>query len=340
MGRRKPSMDDVAAAAGVSRITVDRVLNGRGGVKPETEKQVIAAAKSLGVDRALNMVPTRILRIGVVLQNNTNSYYAKLREGFVRTVQQYKRYNIRVSFWYFEQITPEAAIRTLNKAAAECEGLVVILFDNPAVVEKVTEIAARMPVVTVASDLPNTGRVDYVGSNALQEGRTAGALMGRFLGREGGDVMIIVGFHQLLEHEQREVGFRSVLRRNYPNCEIVACFQSYEQEDIRKDFRKLLQQFPGLKGIYNMSVGNPVLGEELKAIGRDQEVVIITHTVTPERVALMNDGVIDAIIDREPFMDARRAIEIQLYKAGRFAAEDISAAQRPQIFLRENVRLE
>jgi LacI family transcriptional regulator len=333
-------MEDVAAAAGVSRITVDRVLNGRGGVKPATEQLVIAAAKSLGVDRALTMIPTRILRIGVVLQNNVNSYYVKLREGFARAAQQYKRYNIRVSFWYFEQITPEAAIKTLTKAAAECDALVVILFDDPQVVVKVEELARAMPIVTVASDLPSTGRIDYVGSNAIQEGRTAAALMGRFLGPAGGDIIIIVGFHQLLEHDQREVGFRNILRRHYPNCQVVETFQSYEQEDIRKDFRALLRKYPELKGIYNMSVGNPGVAEELKAIGKDQSVCIITHTVTPERVALMNEGVIDAIIDRDPYMDARRAIEIQLCRAGRFSEDEISTAQRPQIFIRENVRLE
>ncbi|QRM55858.1 LacI family DNA-binding transcriptional regulator [Sinorhizobium sp. BG8] len=340
MVRRKPSMEDVAEKAGVSRITVDRVLNGRGGVKPQTEQLVIATAKALGVDRALNMMPTRILRIGVVLQNNTNSYYVKLREGFTRTAQQYKRYNIRVSFWYFEQITPEAAIKTLNKAAADCDALVVILFDDPQVVMKTEELARKMPIVTVASDLPATGRVDYVGSNALQEGRTAGALMGRFLGPPGGEIVIIVGFHQLLEHDQREVGFRNILRRNYPNCQIVETFQSFEQEDIRKDFRALLKTYPNLKGIYNMSVGNPGLAEELKAVGKDQTTCIITHTVTPERVALMNEGVVDAIIDRDPYLDARRAIEIQLCQAGRFSEEEVSAAQRPQIFIRENVRFE
>ncbi len=337
---RKPSMEDVAAAAGVSRITVDRVLNGRGGVKPKTEQLVIETAKALGVDRALSMIPTRILRIGVVLQNNVNSYYVKLREGFVRAAQQYKRYNIRVTFWYFEQIKADAAIKTLARAAAECDGLVVILFDDPQVTTKVEELSRKLPVVTVASDLPGTGRIDYVGSNAIQEGRTAGALMGRFLGDAGGDVVVIVGLHQLLEHDQRAVGFRDIVGQNYPSCRVVETFQSYEQENIRKDFRALLRRHPGLRGVYNMSVGNPVLAEELKAIGKDQSVCVITHTVTPERVALMDDGVVDAIIDREPFMDARRAIEIQLHHAGRFAEEDITPPQRPQIFIRENVRLE
>lgn len=340
MRRRKPSMDDVAAAAGVSRITVDRVLNGRGGVKPDTERLVIEKARDLGVDRALNIMPTRILRIGIVLQNNTNSYYVKLREGFARASQQYKRYNLRVSFFYFERILPELAVKTLAKASQECDALVVILFEDPQVVAKVEALSRTMPIVTVASDLPNSGRVDYVGSNAIQEGRTAGALMGRFLGAAGGEIIIIVGSHQLLEHEQREVGFRSILRRNYPNCQIVDCFQSYEQEDIRQDFRKLLKRFPDLKGIYNMSVGNPGIAEELRAVGKEQEICIISHTVTPERLPLLNEGVIDAIIDRDPYVDARRAIEIQLAQAGRFSAEDISPPQRPQIFLRENVRLE
>ena len=62
--------------------------------------------------------------------------------------------------------------------------------------------------------------------------------------------------------------------------------------------------------------------------------------MTPERVELMDDGVVDAIIDREPFLEARRAIEIQLHHAGRFAEDDITPPQRPRIFLRENVRFE
>ncbi|MFK0331856.1 LacI family DNA-binding transcriptional regulator [Rhizobium sp. NPDC090275] len=337
---RKPSMDDVAAAAGVSRITVDRVLNGRGGVKPKTEQLVIETARAMGVDRALTMMPTRILRIGVVLQNNVNSYYVKLREGFLRSAQQYKRYNIRITFFYFEQINADAAIRTLAKAAAECDGLVVTLFDDPEVTATVDQLSRKLPIVTVASDLPGTGRIGYVGSNAVQEGGTAGALMGRFLGDAGGDVVVIVGLHQLLEHDQREMGFRDILGRDYPNCRVVETFQSYEQENIRKDFRALLRRHPALRGVYNMSVGNPVLAEELKAIGKDQSVCVITHTETPERVALMDDGVVDAIIDREPFLEARRAIEIQLHHAGRFARDDITPPQRPRIFLRENVHFE
>lgn len=340
MTRRKPSMSAVAEAAGVSRITVDRVLNGRGGVKPETEQLVIATAKAMGVDRAINVIPTRILRIGVVIQNNTNSFYVKLRQGFLRVTQEYKRFNIRTSFWYFEKINADAAIRTLDKAAAECDALIVILFDDPKVVQKVEELASRLTIVTMASDLPTTGRIDYVGANAIQEGRTAAALMGRFLGDTGGDVIIINGSHQLLEHEQREVGFRNTFRRSYPNCTVVECFESQESENIGDQFRDLMDRFPMVRGIYNMSIGNETIAQELRARGRDQDVFIITHTVTPERVALMNDGIIDAIIDRDPYLDARRAIEIQLSAAGRFAAEDVSTTQRPQIFIKENVRFE
>jgi len=333
-------MNDVATAAGVSRITVDRVLNGRGGVKPETEQLIIAKAKALGVDRALNVMPTKILRIGVVLQNNTNSFYVKLREGFLLIGQLYKRYNIRISFWYFEIMKPDAAVKALSRASAECDALIVILFDDPAVLLKVEEIATRLPIVTLASDLPNTHRIAYVGANAIQEGRTAAALMGKFLGGAGGDVIIIAGLLELLEHEQREVGFRNTMRRGYPACNVVETFESFENENIAKDVRKILKRHPNLRGIYNMSIGNETIAEELKLIGKEKEVFIITHTVTPERVALMNDGIIDAIIDRDPLLDARRAIEIHLHHAGRFAKEEISSAQRPQIFIRENVRLE
>lgn len=330
-------MQDVADLAGVSRITVDRVLNGRGGVGADTERAVLAAAKSLHLDRALNLAPTRLLRIGIVLQNNTNSYYAVLRDSFGLVARQYRRLNLRLSFWYFETFSAEAATRALVRAAAECDALIVVLFEDPALTRKVTDLSRTKPVVTLASDLPDSGRIGYVGANAVQEGQLAAALMGRFLGSPGGSVLIIAGLHRLSEHKQREDGFRATLEREYPNCTVVECFQSFESENIGARFRDVLAKHPDLAGIYNMSIGNGTIAEELRRVGKAGRTVLITHTETPERVQLMREGIVHAVIDRDTYLDARRAIEIQLHAAGRLDAAEISVPQRPHVFLRENV---
>ena len=47
---RKPIIADVARLAEVSPATVDRVLNNRGGVKPEKEARVLSAARRLKLD--------------------------------------------------------------------------------------------------------------------------------------------------------------------------------------------------------------------------------------------------------------------------------------------------
>src|SRR5690606_18132621 len=50
---RRPTFAEIAASAGVSLATAERVLNGRGGVSRGKVQQVITAAQQLGYDRRL-----------------------------------------------------------------------------------------------------------------------------------------------------------------------------------------------------------------------------------------------------------------------------------------------
>ena len=77
---------------------------------------------------------------------------------------------------------------------------------------------ATIPVVTLATDVRDCGRHAYVGPDDRRAGRVAGDLMGRFLGPTGGDIVMIAGLLSLIGNEEREMGFRSVLRERYPTC--------------------------------------------------------------------------------------------------------------------------
>ena len=76
---------DVARRAGVSTATVDRVINRRRPVKPETTEAVEEAARDLGFyATSLIKIRTasraRTLKIGFILQKRGKSFYRKLGE--------------------------------------------------------------------------------------------------------------------------------------------------------------------------------------------------------------------------------------------------------------------
>lgn len=84
-GGKRPTVHDVAAEAGVSAMTVSRVLNGSPGAGPEVRKRVEKAVAKLGYRRNEN---ARSLRrgertglVGVIVTNIENPYYAQLLLG-------------------------------------------------------------------------------------------------------------------------------------------------------------------------------------------------------------------------------------------------------------------
>ena len=86
---RRPTMNDVARAAGVSLKSVSRVINDEVGASPETRERVLAAATELGYRRndaahALRRSDGRSASVGLVLEDVSNPFAAVLNRSVER----------------------------------------------------------------------------------------------------------------------------------------------------------------------------------------------------------------------------------------------------------------
>jgi LacI family transcriptional regulator len=338
--RRKTSMADIAKAADVSEATVDRVLNGRGGVSREKERRVLEWARKLKIDRALDAVSVRWLRIAILLQQPVAPYYVYLKQGFEIAQKAFEAQRVICAVTYFESLEPARVVETLRRATEKADALIIVAYEHPDITAALRQVSRAMPVVTLASDLPGTGRLAYVGIDNRGAGRVAGELMGRFLGDAGGKVLVMTGMHDFLGHEERESGFRSVLRRRFPNCDIVETVESREQSAVTERLtRDAFRRYPDLRGIYNISVGDEGVGAALQALDRVRSTVFVGHELNDISRRLLIEGTLDAVLDQNPLGEAMRSIEIVLRHYHRDPGVALPQQIPVTVLLRENLPL-
>jgi len=333
---RKTTAKDVAKAADVSASTVDRVLNGRGGVDPDKERRVVEWARKLKLDRALRHRPVRALRIAVLIQPPENPFYAAVQDAFAAANRAYGDFNMQFLVRHFDAGRPSILPRLVRDLGDRHDGLILTVPQSDALADAIREVAARIPVVTLATDVRDCGRHAYVGPDDRRAGRVAGDLMGRFLAPAGGDVVMIAGLLSLIGNEEREMGFRSVLRERYPECRVAVVLESQERAERAGELvRDALNANPDIRGVYSVSAGAPVVVDALKALGRE-DVVFITHELTPDRRELLRQGLIDAIIDQNPEFEVRAAIETMARLTGRLEGPSSTTITPVHIHMIEN----
>lgn len=333
---RKVAISDVARVAGVSTATVDRVLNRRGGVRAEKEDLVLAAARNLGIDRALERSPTRILRIAVLIQSPRNPFHALLREGMDIAARLYAELNLKVFVQHTDPRRPAATAAAI-RACADYNALIVCSPDDLLVREAVAIVSRRIPVVTLASDLSGCNRAAYVGPDDYQAGRVAGDLMGLFLRPKGGRVLMVAGSREMSGHRQREAGFRAIITERHPYCSLASVIETGEDgEEAGRGVGIAFRDDPGLMGIYHLSAGAVPIVQALSRLGRTEDTVVITHELTPNRRELLRQRRISAVIDQKPVLEARLALETVARLLGRLSGVGESISTDIQVYLPES----
>lgn len=340
--RRRSRVVDIARAAQVSTATVDRVLNRRPGVRDATVQRVLKAASELdylpgpALYAALAPQP---LRLVFLLPAGTNRFIRMLGDMVGYAQEHWAPFNVQCRTVFIESFNPHELAAALLRHGQRCDGIAMMALEHPAVREAVAELAARgLPVITLISDLSNSSRAAYIGLDNRAAGRTAGYLIGRFIGGRAAKVALIAGSLSYSAHEEREAGFLHVIDELFERLDVVGLREG--QDDAEKNYRQtraLLEQHPELAGIYNIGGASDGVARALKEAGREQKIVLIGHGLTPDTRALLIDGSMDAVITQSPHTTLMSCVRI--FTNLRDGHEVLSGVEttRSQVIFRENL---
>jgi LacI family transcriptional regulator len=159
-----------------------------------------------------------------------------------------------------------------------------------------------VPAITLISDLSNSRRLAYVGIDNRSAGRTAGLLLGRFMGpRPSGKIAMLAGSLNYRGHEEREIGFLHLIESTFPQLRVLGLREG--QDDSERNYvqtRNLLLQHPDLAGIYNSGGGSDGVARAIVEAKAEQKILFIGHGLTPDTRGLLIDGTMDALITQTP----------------------------------------
>ena len=339
----RATLSDVAREAKVSLATADRVLNNRPGVHARSIARVQEAVTKLNYrpdPAAARLARTQPHRVCFVFPFGNNPFVDMLREQVDENRAWMTDHRVAARTLEVDVFEPQRLAQLLASLEGQCETVVVMALDHPLVQSAVDHLAASgCQVITLVSDVPKSRRSHFVGIDNVAAGRTAGTLLGRFVGRSGGgDVGVIVGSLSLRDHAERSFGFSQVMAAEYPHLTVLPPVEGKDRPELNEALaRKLLDQHPQLKAIYSVGAGNPGISAALKASGRAQEIVFVGHELTAAARADLLDGTMDAVINQDAGHEIRSALRLALAHTTHEPVDPDRERIRIDIYLKDNL---
>lgn len=308
------TLKEIADLAGVSRGTVDRVLNHRGCVNPQTEQRI------LEIVQALDYKPNKAgivlaaqkknLKLGVVLLGKGTVFYDDILAGVHDKAAELDSYNCSVLIRQTEyDLTKQ--LQAIDELIAEgINGLAISPYNDNAVRKKIDELHTQgIPVVTLNTDIENSNRMAYVGSHFYRSGETAGGLMHLMT---SGEVLIgiISGSQNVLCHTERIAGFRHVIK-SYERIRIIETINHNDDETQSYELTAdMLKQHPEINALYFTAGGVYGGCRAVMDCGRHNNITVITYDMVKTTREFVENGLISATICQQPFLQGYKPLSL------------------------------
>lgn len=318
--------------------TVDRVLNARAHVSPQTKLRVTAAIEELKVQEAQLGARGRRLFFDFVVEAPSR-FSREVKTAAEAVLPQIALAVCRPRFMQqeiMEENDVVAALKRIQKRGSH--GVCLKAKDTPKIRSAVNELSkAKIPVVTLVTDIAETQRLSYVGLDNAGAGRTAAFLIASALGDGTGTVLATRSHERFLGEEERETAFIQTLAKRCPQLRVVKVQGgSGVGFETSKLLSGIVTGISDLRAVYSMGGGNRAMLDMLSHHGIKPD-VFVAHDLDHENRSLILDHKLDFILHHDLQTDIKNAFGTFLnYHRVSIGSEDVPIST-VQVLTPENI---
>lgn len=300
-----PTIPEIARIAGVSTATVDRVLNRRPGVNPETERKVLEVMAQLGTAPVRGR-PRRSgnFKFAFVLPAMPPAYFDMVDRLIAQSAGDLRHQHITPVTLRLDTKDPAAFAEELAKLE-EYDGIALLAPDLPGVKAAVNALVrSGVHVVTLLSDLSGSMRETLVSGDDRAAGRVAGLLLGRMTRPKEETTLLLVSNATRYSSEiERRVGFAQIIEERFPWISLARISDLPEDEnDAYVAFKEYMSgkiDPAKVTGIYNVGSGTFGICEALEALQLGERCGVVTHAMTDINRELLLSGKLAYVLDQD-----------------------------------------
>lgn len=256
---KKITIFDVAAKAGVSKGTVDRVLHNRGEVSKKSAEKVRRAIEELDYEPNFyaSLLATRKNHViaCILPEIKPGEYWEKIRDGFLAGGTSVSHLNVETRLFTYDQYDPESFEKACRELIDSKPSGVVIapLFKNGSMRLADELKSLEIPYIYVDTKLEESDYFAYFGMPMYKSGFLCASLMTeRCTPDQVRDIAVIRIQRDKTRQSDptinRRAGFTDFIDSNFPECRIHNVFiDPSKPETITPCLEKFFSEGPDFK---------------------------------------------------------------------------------------------
>jgi LacI family transcriptional regulator len=303
---------DIALQAGLGTATVDRVLNGRDGVRQQTAERVRHAIRELEAQASQLAASGRKFIIDLVVEAPQT-----FRDALDAAIRQELPLMLPASFRIRSDASTHFPAEEMSRAMLRASrlgshGVIVMAPDTDDIRAAIDRLNADgIPVITLATDLPGTPRSAYVGLDNACAGRTAAWFLQKWLSNhEAPRILVTIRNNRFRGEEERQRAFHAALHQMMPSAGLDLIVEGHDTVEFTRRVKSAVRAAPP-DGLYSIGGNNRLLLSAIRDTGAARP-ILIGHDLDPDNRALLAQGEIDLILYHDLAEDVRNACRVIL----------------------------